>query len=93
VTSLVLIHSSSHLKIAVPIQQPDTAPKMLVTFWKDQVEAVCVPDAGQWLGQNLTVRRPGRITVNDRGEDQRANLRGLRLACIDHPLRRTRHTG
>lgn len=50
---LVLVHSSSQSKIAVPIQQPDTAPKMPVTIWKNQVEAVCVPDAGQWLSEIL----------------------------------------
>jgi uncharacterized protein len=50
---LVLLHSSSQSKIAVPIQQPDTAPKMPVTIWKDQVEALCVPNVGQWLSEIL----------------------------------------
>jgi uncharacterized protein len=50
---LVLLHSSSQSKIAVSIQQPDTAPKMAVKIWKDQVEALCVPDAGQWLSEIL----------------------------------------
>lgn len=48
---LVLTHSNSQSKIAVPIQQPDRAPRTQVTIWKDQVEAVCVPDAGQWLSE------------------------------------------
>jgi hypothetical protein len=50
---LVLLHSSSQSKFAVPIQQPDTAPKMSVTIWKDQVEALCIPDAGHWLSEIL----------------------------------------
>jgi uncharacterized protein len=50
---LVLIHANSQSRIAVPIQQPDRAPRTQVTIWKDEVEAVCVPDAGQFLSEML----------------------------------------
>ncbi|MBV8215773.1 MAG: MOSC domain-containing protein [Verrucomicrobia bacterium] len=48
---LVLSHRSS--QIAVPLTPPKTAPKIQVTIWNDAVEAMFLPNAGQWLSEIL----------------------------------------
>jgi uncharacterized protein YcbX len=51
---LVLRHEDS--QIAIPIEPPASAPKIQVTIWRDQVEAVILPEAGPWLSPILDHR-------------------------------------
>jgi uncharacterized protein YcbX len=51
---LVLRHSDT--QITVPVQPPAAAQKIQVTIWNDQVEAVFLPDVGQWLSPILNYR-------------------------------------
>jgi uncharacterized protein len=48
---LVLSHGKSQL--TVPVNPPDTAPKIRVAVWNDEVEAVFLPGPGRWLSQIL----------------------------------------
>lgn len=48
---LLLRHRDS--QIAVPVEPPASAPKIQVTIWRDQVEALFLPDAGPWLSTIL----------------------------------------
>ena len=50
---LGLIHRPTGAQLFLPIEQPDTASKIQVTIWKDQVEAVVVPDAAEWFSDLL----------------------------------------
>jgi uncharacterized protein YcbX len=51
---LVLTHRNS--QITVPIKPPATASKIQATVWNDQVEAVLLPDLGQWFSDILNHR-------------------------------------
>jgi uncharacterized protein len=48
---LVLTHRQS--QITVPLKPPEAAPRIQVTIWNDRVEAVLLPDYGQWFSQAL----------------------------------------
>jgi uncharacterized protein len=48
---LVLTHGSSQLTVSVNL--PQTAPKIRVTVWNDEVEAVLLAGPGQWFSQIL----------------------------------------
>lgn len=48
---LVLDHRNG--RITVPLKPPETAPKIQVTIWNDQVEAVVLPDYGNWFSEIL----------------------------------------
>jgi len=48
---LVLDHRNG--RITVPLKSPETAPKIQVTIWNDQVEAVVLPDYGNWFSEIL----------------------------------------
>ena len=48
---LVLGHGTS--QITVPVKPPETASKIHATVWKDRVEAVFLPDPGEWLSEIL----------------------------------------
>jgi MOSC domain-containing protein len=48
---LVLSHRDG--QITVPLKPPETAPKIQVTIWNDRVEAVLLPDYGQWFSEIL----------------------------------------
>jgi uncharacterized protein YcbX len=48
---LVLSHRNS--QISVPLKPPETAPKIQVTIWNDRVEAILLPDYGQWFSETL----------------------------------------
>jgi MOSC domain-containing protein len=48
---LVLTHRNS--QITVPLKPPETAPKLQVTIWNDQVEALLLPEYGQWFSETL----------------------------------------
>jgi uncharacterized protein len=48
---LVLTHGNSQL--TVPVNPPEIAPKIQVTVWSDEVEAVYMEGPGQWLSQIL----------------------------------------
>lgn len=50
-SELVLSHGIN--QITVPIKPPATASKIQATIWNDQVEAVFLPDPGQWLSDIL----------------------------------------
>jgi uncharacterized protein YcbX len=51
VEELVLSHGTS--QITVPVKPPETASKIQATIWNDRVEAVFLPDPGQWLSEIL----------------------------------------
>ena len=51
---LVFRHGDSQIR--VPLEPPAPAPKIQVTIWRDQVEAVLLPDVGQWLSPILDHR-------------------------------------
>jgi uncharacterized protein YcbX len=46
-SQLTLSHEDT--RIAVPVEPPETAPRIQVTIWNDQVEAVLLPGFGEWL--------------------------------------------
>jgi uncharacterized protein len=48
---LLLTHGNSQL--TVPVNPPETAPKIQVTVWNDEVEAVFLQGPGQWFSQIL----------------------------------------
>jgi uncharacterized protein YcbX len=48
---LVLDHRNG--RITVPLKPPETAPKIQVTVWSDQAEAVVLPDYGNWFSEIL----------------------------------------
>jgi len=48
---LVLSHGDS--QITVPVKPPEKAFKIEATIWNDQVEAMFLADAGQWLSETL----------------------------------------
>jgi uncharacterized protein YcbX len=43
-------------QMLIPVEPPASAPKIQVTIWKDQVEAVILPDVGPWLSPILDHR-------------------------------------
>jgi MOSC domain-containing protein len=51
---LVLCHGGTLM--AIPVEPPASAPKIQVTIWRDQVEAVVLPDAGPWVSPILDHR-------------------------------------
>jgi len=51
---LVLRHEDTQM--AIPVEPPASAPKIQVTIWRDQVEAVTLPEAGPWLSPILDHR-------------------------------------
>jgi len=51
---LALSHGKS--EITVPVNPPQNAARIQVTVWKDQVEAVLLPDHGHWLSEILNHR-------------------------------------
>src|SRR5262249_11025449 len=53
VTGEELVLSHRNGRITVPLQPPETAPKIQVTIWSDQVEAVLLPDCGNWFSDIL----------------------------------------
>jgi uncharacterized protein len=44
---LVLCHGDNMM--AIPVEPPASAPKIQATIWRDQVEAVVLPEAGPWV--------------------------------------------
>lgn len=48
---LVLTHRNS--QITVPLEPPETAPEIQVTIWNDRVEAMFLPEYGQWFSEIL----------------------------------------
>jgi uncharacterized protein YcbX len=51
---LVLRHGDTQM--AIPVEPPASAPRIQVTIWRDQVEAVVLPDAGSWVSAILDHR-------------------------------------
>ena len=48
-----LVLSRGNSQITVPVTPPETAFRIQATIWNDQVEAMFLPDAGQWLSETL----------------------------------------
>jgi uncharacterized protein YcbX len=48
---LVLTHRNR--QITVPLKPPKTAPEIQVTIWNDRVEALFLPEYGQWSSEAL----------------------------------------
>ncbi|MBV8100620.1 MAG: MOSC domain-containing protein [Verrucomicrobia bacterium] len=53
VTGEELVLSHRNGRITVPLKPPETSPKIQVTIWNDQVEALLLPDYGQWFSDTL----------------------------------------
>ena len=51
---LVLRHEDD--EVSVPVEPPAMAPKIQVTIWNDQVEALFLADPGPWLSSILKIR-------------------------------------
>jgi uncharacterized protein len=51
---LVVSHANSQITLA--LNPPETASKVQVTIWNDQVEAVFLPEYGQWFSETLRHR-------------------------------------
>jgi uncharacterized protein YcbX len=51
---LVLRHGDTQM--AIPVEPPASAANIQVTIWRDQVEAVILPEAGPWLSPILDHR-------------------------------------
>jgi uncharacterized protein len=56
VTGEELVLSHRNRQITVPLKPPETAPKIQVTIWNDQVEAVFLPEFGEWVSETLHYR-------------------------------------
>jgi uncharacterized protein YcbX len=41
--------SHEETRIGIPVEAPESARRIQVTIWRDQVEGVLLPDVGQWL--------------------------------------------
>ena len=48
-----LVLSRGNSRITVPVTPPETAFRIQATIWNDRVEAMFLPDAGQWLSETL----------------------------------------